>query len=71
MESILGLLENIQPKHADELDQLESSNDLDAWDEQIAKDSESGKLDDFVEGVLASHKTGKTTKLSQALKRSE
>ena len=43
---------------------------LDDWDKQIMEDSESGKLDDFIESVLKSHKEGQTTKLSQGLKRS-
>ena len=43
---------------------------LDDWDKQIMEDSESGRLDDFIESVLKSHKEGQTTKLSQGLKRS-
>lgn len=37
--------------------------DSDAWDEQIEKDIEAGKLDALAEAAIADHKTGKTNKL--------
>lgn len=37
--------------------------DSDAWDEQIEKDIETGKLDALAEAAIADHKAGKTNKL--------
>jgi len=39
----------------------ELQNDL--WDEQIARDSEAGKLDDLANAALAAHKAGQTKPL--------
>ena len=37
--------------------------DADAWDEQIAKDSAAGKLDNLAIAAIADHKSGKSKEL--------
>ena len=49
LESVYRLLERVQP--------------LDAWEEQIVRDSEVGRLDDLVEEALADYRAGRTSEL--------
>ena len=39
----------------------------DAWDKEIAEDSQSGKFDALIQEVLEDHQAGKTTKLVNGL----
>ena len=44
-------------------DGLERDQPLDAWEEQIARDSEAGRLDDLAEKALADYRAGRTEPL--------
>jgi hypothetical protein len=53
LESLLTLLEHVEP--------------MDAWEKQVTEDSVSGKFDDLIQEVLANHEAGRTTSLRQGL----
>ena len=64
-QSLKGILRKpSKPVTIEEMNQaIAKQFDMDEWDRQIARDSESGKLDKFAEEAIADYKAGRVKEL--------
>ena len=58
LQSVLTLLERVQPDLA---------SDKDAWDRQMLADAESGRLDSLIDQALTNHRAGDSSDLLEEL----
>jgi hypothetical protein len=66
MTKLESLEEEIKKLSAEELAQLREwflGRDAEAWDRQIERDAESGKLDKLFEKSVADHRAGKSREI--------
>ncbi len=65
VQSLKGMLRKPgRPVSIEEMHQAISKQfDMDEWDRQIARDSELGRLDKFVEEAIADYKAGRVKEL--------
>lgn len=64
-QSLKGMLRKPgKPVSIEEMNQaIAKQFDIDEWDRQIARDSESGKFDKFAEEAIADYKAGRVKEL--------
>jgi hypothetical protein len=63
LEAIEEEIKKLSPGEQSQLLDWMSERDWEEWDAQIARDSESGKLDELFANAMAEHKAGKSRKL--------
>ncbi len=63
VEALEEEIKKLSPREKAQLRDWMSERDWEEWDEQIERDSESGKLDELFAEAIAEHKAGKSRKL--------
>jgi hypothetical protein len=63
VEDIEQAIMSLSKEHLTKFRKWYEEFDSEKWDEQIEKDSLTGKLDHLIELAVSDHKTGKTKKL--------
>jgi hypothetical protein len=63
VEALEEEIKKLSPREMAQLRDWMSERDWEEWDEEIERDSESGKLDELFAEAIADHKAGKSRKL--------